>query len=176
MSLHIVLNILSRSLTDALEQADFSESVDLALRCRTWMSHRLLGGSAQARSERLAISSSLKKTAVQYQRTRRPVLRTKPADQAEDRRHRNRLKNRIPRNTAKYGRSDLVGNARLLSFVPKLFSPRVAPSSGQRGGGRQVYFKSLTVSGGVRSPRVQRSALLAARTILERTTEVGRCR
>ena len=140
------------------------------------MSHRLLGGSAQARSERLAISSSLKKTAVQYQRTRRPVLRTKPADQAEDRRHRNRLKNRIPRNTAKYGRSDLVGNARLLSFVPKLFSPRVAPSSGQRGGGRQVYFKSLTVSGGVRSPRVQRSALLAARTILERTTEVGRRR
>ena len=127
------------------------------------MSHRLLGGSAQARSERLAISSSLKKTAVQYQRTRRPVLRTKPADQAEDRRHRNRLKNRIPRNTAKYGRSDLVGNARLLSFVPKLFSPRVAPSSGQRGGGRQVYFKSLTVSGGDRSPRVQRSALNSRR-------------
>ena len=89
-----------------LEQADFTESVDLALRCRTWMSHRLLGGSAQARSERLAISSSLKKTAVQYQRTRRPVLRTKPADKAEDRRHRNRLKNRIPRNTV-----DLIWSA-----------------------------------------------------------------
>ena len=128
MLLYVVLKILSSSRRSrrvcwrqrcrftygVLEQADFTESVnsyivDLALRCRTWMSHRLLGGSAQARSERLAISSSLKKTAVQYQRTRRPVLRTKPADQAEDRRHRNRLKieyREIPRNTV-----DLIWSA-----------------------------------------------------------------
>ena len=42
--------------------------------------------------------------------------------------------------------------------------------------GRQVYFKSSTDSGSVRSTQVHRSTLLAARTILERTTEVGRHR